>query len=121
MARKHYLRNNFTLAIGLMLSTFLQRRNVTDPETELARVKEIAVEGQLVDQVTADLKKSGFTCVDISDDEAGRRYNVSKVLLCRKEFRERRMVFPTLLSIALLIGEDGSLISFEHHVSRLSL
>ncbi len=121
MARRNYLSNNFTLPIALMLSAFFQRRNVTDPEIELARVKEIAVKGRLVDQITTDFKESGYTCVEISGHEAGRGYNASKVILCRKEFRERRMIFPTLLSIVLSIDEDGLLIAFEYSVNRLSL
>jgi hypothetical protein len=121
MARRNYLRNNFTFVIALMISTFLERRNATDPETELARVKEVAVKGRSAEQVAADFKKSGFTCVDISDDAVGKKYNVPKVLLCQKEFRERRLLFPTLLSVALLIEEDDALLSFDHSMRRLCL
>ena len=121
MGRKNYLQNNFFLVIGLMISTFLQRRNATDTETELARAKDIAVKGRLADEVTADFAQVGFTCVDVSDDELGIRHNASKVILCQKEFREKNIVFPKILNVFLLFAGDDSLISFENSIVRLSL
>lgn len=121
MPRRNYLQNSLTLAIGLMITTFLERKNVTDPTIQLSRVTRIAEKGRQADQIVADLKDFGFTCWDITDDQAGRTYNVPQVILCRKEFRERRLIFPTLLSVTLLIAEDSTLISFNHNIKRLSL
>lgn len=119
--RKNYLQNNFFLIIWLTISAFLHRRDATNSETQLARVREIAVKGRFVDQVIADLDELGLTCTDISDVQAGKTHNVSKIFLCQKEFRERSSLFPTLLSVSLLIDEDNTLISFEHSVHRLCL
>ncbi|MDP9422377.1 MAG: nucleoside-diphosphate kinase [Pseudomonadota bacterium] len=90
-------------------------------EVELSRVSEIAVKERLVDEVIDEFEKSGFMCIDISAQEAGRHYEASHVYFCRKEFLEGGRAFPTQLNISLLIGEDGTLKEFDSHLNRLCL